>query len=43
LQPFFMIAPYVEGDGGGESFSVEHFYERVAQAEIREEREGQLG
>jgi uncharacterized protein (DUF2267 family) len=27
------IAPYVEGVGGGESFSVEHFYERVAQKE----------
>jgi uncharacterized protein (DUF2267 family) len=27
------IAPYVEGVGAGESFSVEHFYERVAQKE----------
>jgi Uncharacterized conserved protein (DUF2267) len=27
------IAPYVEGVGGGESFSVEEFYERVAQKE----------
>ena len=27
------IAPYVEGGGGGESFSVEEFYERVAQKE----------
>jgi uncharacterized protein (DUF2267 family) len=27
------IAPYVEGEGGGESFSVEEFYERVAQKE----------
>ena len=27
------IAPYVEGDGGQESFSVEEFYERVAQKE----------
>jgi len=25
------IAPYVEGDGGRESFSVEEFYERVAR------------
>jgi uncharacterized protein (DUF2267 family) len=27
------IAPYVEGDGGRESFSVEEFYERVARKE----------
>jgi uncharacterized protein (DUF2267 family) len=27
------IAPYVEGDGGRESFPVEEFYERVAQKE----------
>jgi uncharacterized protein (DUF2267 family) len=27
------IAPYVEGVGGGESFSVEQFYERVAEKE----------
>jgi uncharacterized protein (DUF2267 family) len=27
------IAPYVEGDGGRESFPVEQFYERVAQKE----------
>jgi uncharacterized protein (DUF2267 family) len=27
------IAPYVEGDGGRESFSVEEFYERAAQKE----------
>ena len=27
------IAPYVEGDGGRESFSVEEFYDRVAQKE----------
>jgi uncharacterized protein (DUF2267 family) len=27
------IAPYVEGYGGGESFPVEEFYERVAQKE----------
>jgi uncharacterized protein (DUF2267 family) len=27
------IAPYVEGDEGRESFSVEEFYERVAQKE----------
>ena len=27
------IAPYLEGSGGRESFSVEEFYERVAQKE----------
>jgi uncharacterized protein (DUF2267 family) len=27
------IAPYVEGDGGRETFSVEEFYDRVAQKE----------
>jgi uncharacterized protein (DUF2267 family) len=27
------IAPYVEGDGGREAFSVQEFYERVAQKE----------
>jgi uncharacterized protein (DUF2267 family) len=27
------IATYVEGEGGGEAFSVEEFYERVAQKE----------
>jgi uncharacterized protein (DUF2267 family) len=27
------IAPYVEGDGGRESFPVQAFYERVAQKE----------
>ena len=27
------IAPYVEGDGGRESFSVEEFYEQVARKE----------
>jgi len=27
------IAPYVEGDGGREAFSVREFYERVAQKE----------
>jgi uncharacterized protein (DUF2267 family) len=27
------IAPYVEGEGGRESFSVEEFYERVARKE----------
>ena len=27
------IAPYVEGDGGRESFSVAEFYDRVAQNE----------
>ena len=27
------IAPYVEGDGGRESFPAEEFYERVAQKE----------
>jgi uncharacterized protein (DUF2267 family) len=27
------IAPYAEGDGGGESFSVDEFYERVAEKE----------
>jgi uncharacterized protein (DUF2267 family) len=27
------IAPYVEGDGGRESFSIQEFYERVAQKE----------
>jgi uncharacterized protein (DUF2267 family) len=27
------IAPYVEGEGGGESFPVEEFYERVAGKE----------
>ena len=27
------IAPYVEGEGGREAFSVEEFYERVAQKE----------
>jgi uncharacterized protein (DUF2267 family) len=27
------IAPYVEGDGGREAFSVEEFYDRVAQKE----------
>src|SRR5215212_7139867 len=27
------IAPYVEGDGGRESFSVKEFYERVARKE----------
>jgi uncharacterized protein (DUF2267 family) len=27
------IAPYVEGDGGRESFPVEEFYERVARKE----------
>jgi uncharacterized protein (DUF2267 family) len=27
------IAPYVEGDGGREAFSVQAFYERVAQKE----------
>jgi uncharacterized protein (DUF2267 family) len=27
------IAPYIEGDGGREAFSVEEFYERVAQKE----------
>ena len=27
------IAPYVEGDGGREAFSVEEFYDRVAQRE----------
>jgi uncharacterized protein (DUF2267 family) len=27
------IAPYVEGDGGRESFSVQEFYERVAERE----------
>ncbi len=27
------IAPYVEGDGGRESFSVQEFYDRVAQKE----------
>jgi uncharacterized protein (DUF2267 family) len=27
------IAPYVEGEGGRESFTVEEFYERVAQKE----------
>ncbi len=27
------IAPHVEGDGGREAFSVEEFYERVAQRE----------
>ena len=27
------IAPYMEGDGGRESFSVEEFYDRVARKE----------
>ena len=27
------IAPHVEGSGGGESFSVDEFYDRVAQRE----------
>lgn len=27
------VAPYVEGEGGREAFSVEEFYERVAQKE----------
>jgi uncharacterized protein (DUF2267 family) len=27
------IAPYAEGDGGRESFSVQEFYERVAERE----------
>ena len=27
------VAPYVEGDGGREAFSVEEFYDRVAQKE----------
>src|SRR5215216_2135435 len=27
------IAPYVEGEGGQESFSVDEFYDRVAQRE----------
>jgi uncharacterized protein (DUF2267 family) len=27
------IAPYVDGDGGRESFSVDEFYDRVAQKE----------
>jgi uncharacterized protein (DUF2267 family) len=27
------IAPYADGDGGGESFSVAEFYERVAERE----------
>ena len=27
------IAPYMEGDGGREAFSVEKFYDRVAQRE----------
>jgi uncharacterized protein (DUF2267 family) len=27
------VASYVEGDGGGEPFSVEEFYDRVAQKE----------
>ena len=27
------IAPYVEGDGGGESFPLDEFYDRVAQKE----------
>jgi uncharacterized protein (DUF2267 family) len=27
------VAPYVEGEGGREAFSVEEFYERVAHKE----------
>ena len=33
------IAPYVEGDGGREAFSVQEFYERVGQKEGIESEE----
>src|SRR5215208_707826 len=33
------IAPYVEGDGGREAFSVQEFYERVAHKEGIESEE----